>query len=181
MRHLTKAAALLGILALAASPVLAGGPNCGAKASGASCGAKATQASAGSCGSELQASACGFMSILKAAGGDAGCCASQSAFKSLKVDLVQTTDGYMAVATVEPAQVKAIQGVVNGGWEQLVTTDSGCTLCDEMRAFAKSGATVEIYNTSNGAIVVARANEKSVVDGLHAFVTRMQTPAETQS
>lgn len=173
MRHLVRAAFVFGVLGLVAGPVLAG-PGCGAMKADAK----------GGCAYSHKGDFAGFGFSEVLTGGN--CCAGKTgeyaaAFKTLKVDVLETPDGYMAVASVrDDAQVKTIQRLVGQGWIKVMKSDDvNCKVCVEMKEFVKNGATIDIYNTSNGAVVVARAADKGIVDGLHAFAAKIR-PEETQ-
>jgi hypothetical protein len=154
------------------------GPGCASKA-----GAKASSSCSAAHGLKAEAGGCGFMQVLM---GGSGCCPGKgesAAFQTLKVDIVETPDGYMAVASVSDAKaVEKIQKMANNGWESIVKSKGGdCGPCKEMYAFVNQGANVEIYNTTAGAIIVARAGEKKVVDGLHAYAAKIRTQASTET
>lgn len=178
MRHLMKAVIALGVLALVAGPVMAG-PGCCSKAHATKAGSSCSAAHAMQAG----AGGCDFIRIMT---GGSGCCGSKgeaAAFKTLKVDVVETPDGYMAVASVSDSKaVHAIQRMASKGWESIVKSNgSECSHCKEMYALVSQGADVEIYNTSAGAIIVARASEKKVVDGLHAYAAKIRTQANAET
>ncbi|MBD3335077.1 MAG: hypothetical protein GF355_06140 [Candidatus Eisenbacteria bacterium] len=189
MRHITKAAAVLAILAMAAAPALAG-PGCGAKAS--SCGAKGAKAKAACSSKTHQASAekgactdkIGTCNFVKTLSGGA-CCPSGT--KMMKVEVVETSDGFIAVASANNAHgVKAIQNMAHSGWESMQKAEDVkelCSLCNDFTHLMSNGTKVQIHDTESGVVIVASSPDQNTVKGLHTFVAKIQPSdkAETKS